>query len=706
MSGFSVPTQLRTANWWPGGPYYEKQKVHELASPSAYTPHTVFLVESRYPIRREGGRPETVDHFVGVCREEEYPAIMERLNSSRAPANLAETMDNAQWPWLDAKKARTTKWMDKDETMEILRKIDEVDHQDTLATLAAEASAAPQPSQSSRSVPKGQLRATELLMPQRLSGQAQQRRVFHFSVQRTANGDPSKPPAPGSFAARKQIPTSSWARPHKPSQDADDNVVPSYYVERKRQRSEIAERKEEEGGLMAELNAGILSEGLAAETKPREEKIPVEVRDLKEGGVFHPSGFQPPTPETEFHPSAAKKPVEDHPLVKTVKQRWDTLPTEQESAKRVHLRDQAERDAAEVLRNLGTQAEPPAGTVSPLSGQVLTRRQREENTSDDVVPSFYVERKRQRDDIDEEEKGGLMAELNAGILSDGLAAEVRVQEQKIPVEVFIPEEGRVRHPSGFEPPTAETAFHPAAAKTPTEEHPVIATKKVPWHEQDVLNASSNGTGNGVSSSGSGSRGLHTSAVLRAVAVSDSAFGFMSHAPMRAPEPVFSSQPKGKPIRRQELFEDEETIVKARSVPSRAVREQYLPTLAVMTQTRPLALSIEQLSRSNARGLPYHATLDSKYGPSLGARIPGMRMNRTHALVTDLARLLKGERGGILGIRWDAQSRGRGRGGEGMAESVPVEKRMIKVGIAEWYAHSEEWKVDVSAMRQRDGRASG
>lgn len=42
----------------------------------------------------------------------------------------------------------------------------------------------------------------------------------------------------------------------------------------------------------------------------------------------------------------------------------------------------------------------------------------------------------------------------------------------------------------------------------------------------------------------------------------------------------------------------------------------------------------------------------------------------------------------------------------MAESVPVEKRMIKVGIAEWYAHSEEWKVDVSAMRQRDGRASG
>ena len=144
-------------------------------------------------------------------------------------------------------------------------------------------------------------------------------RAFHTSsvACRPDSSDPS------SFERRRhELPTSAWSRPPRPAQDADDNVVPTYYVERKKQRSSIAERKEEEGGLMSELNAGILSEGLAAQTKVREEKIPVEVR-LPDGTVAHPSGFEPPTAETEFHPIAAKVPTEEHPLLSTVKQPWD-----------------------------------------------------------------------------------------------------------------------------------------------------------------------------------------------------------------------------------------------------------------------------------------------------------------------------------------------------------------------------------------------
>lgn len=72
-------------------------------------------------------------------------------------------------------------------------------------------------------------------------------------------------------------------------------------------RSEIAERKEEEGGLMAELNAGILSEDLTTQTGDREDKIPVEVI-LEDSTIVHASGFVPPTPETEFHPVASKPP--------------------------------------------------------------------------------------------------------------------------------------------------------------------------------------------------------------------------------------------------------------------------------------------------------------------------------------------------------------------------------------------------------------
>ncbi|KAH8105457.1 hypothetical protein BXZ70DRAFT_871021, partial [Cristinia sonorae] len=121
---------------------------------------------------------------------------------------------------------------------------------------------------------------------------------------------------------RANIPASSWARPPKPSQDADDNVVPTYYIERKRQRDTIAERKEEEGGLMAELSAGILSEGIAAQTRVLPEKIPVEVT-MPDGTVVHPSGFIPPTPETDFHPLASKVATEDDPMLTTVKIPWD-----------------------------------------------------------------------------------------------------------------------------------------------------------------------------------------------------------------------------------------------------------------------------------------------------------------------------------------------------------------------------------------------
>ena len=99
--------------------------------------------------------------------------------------------------------------------------------------------------------------------------------------------------------------------------------MPAYYVERKRQLDEIAGRKETEGGLMSQLSAGILSEGIAAQTRPREGKIPAEIVD-EDGTVRYPSGFEVPTPATEFHPVAALPPLEtDEPLVKDGKVSWE-----------------------------------------------------------------------------------------------------------------------------------------------------------------------------------------------------------------------------------------------------------------------------------------------------------------------------------------------------------------------------------------------
>jgi len=294
-------------------------------------------------------------------------------------------------------------------------------------------------------------------------------------------------------------------------------------------RDAVAERKEEEGGLMAELSAGILSEGVAAKTRAREEKIPVEVVDPQDGTVRHPSGFEPPTPETQFHPAAAKTPTEEHPFVATVKQLWDERPPNTEAPDvppydpRVE-RSFAQRKIAEESVNGGTGAESeaanvlvdhartehgavggPSGTFNTISKSgISTAHERKgiptsswdtpkqspawqprwEQHPEDVVPPYYIERKRQRASIAErkESEGSLMAELNAGILSEGLAAEIKHREEKIPVEVLDLQDGTVRHPSGFEPPTPETHFHPAAAKTPTEDHPIMSTVKIPWTE--------------------------------------------------------------------------------------------------------------------------------------------------------------------------------------------------------------------------------
>ncbi|KAI0776885.1 hypothetical protein BD413DRAFT_456809, partial [Trametes elegans] len=316
-------------------------------------------------------------------------------------------------------------------------------------------------------------------------------RGFHTSAAARMSSDKT------STEDRKKTRTSSWSRPPRPSQDARDDVVPTYYVERKKQRDQISQRKEEEGGLMAELNAGILSEGLAAKTRVREEKIPVEVR-LADGSVAHPSGFQPPTPETEFHPVAAKVPTEDHPLVATVKQPWDEREFPVVGADPINPDPEQEQEWLKRVATSGStvlagvrdiNAEKPAAgssakaATSPADRSKITTsawdkpsHSQDSNDPDSVVPSFYIERKRQRDDIAErkEEEGGLMAELNAGILSEDLAARTREREEKIPVEVYL-KDGTIAHPSGFVPPTPETEFHPVAAKPPD-------SPKLPWTE--------------------------------------------------------------------------------------------------------------------------------------------------------------------------------------------------------------------------------
>ncbi|KAI0317033.1 hypothetical protein OF83DRAFT_1083873 [Amylostereum chailletii] len=73
-----------------------------------------------------------------------------------------------------------------------------------------------------------------------------------------------------------------------------DLAVPRFYIERKRQRDSIEDRKEEEGGLMHELSAGLLADDVAATTRIQPNKVPTE--HAHGGFTIHPSGFVVPTP--------------------------------------------------------------------------------------------------------------------------------------------------------------------------------------------------------------------------------------------------------------------------------------------------------------------------------------------------------------------------------------------------------------------------
>ncbi|CCM02340.1 uncharacterized protein FIBRA_04433 [Fibroporia radiculosa] len=726
MGGFTRPRDIRISNWMPGGQYVLREKLYEPPPASAYEPHTVFLVESRYPVRHGIGRADTLEHFVGVCREGDLPAVLARLNSDKAPKDTLQSMDNARWPWMPQKKIRQVKWEEGESREDLLARLLAEDAEVATKLVAEESARQPPQQQTAAPNPRKKATRSELIAKELMhsapggGGSRVHHRMFHFSFHASAESD-TPLGAPGTFKARTAIPTSSWSRPHKPSQDADDNVVPSYYVERKRQRDAVEERKEEEGGLMAQLSAGILSEGVAAHTKAREEKIPVEVRDPLDGTVRHPSGFEPPTPETHFHPAVAKTATEDHPMMSTVKQHWDALPMNADArevigpdngvaqefirkkisevvdrAEAIPSHTQEEQSPIEMIDLLatGTTTTPEQRRAIPTSSWDSPKKSpRWKQHPEDVVPTYYVERKRQLSSVEEriEAEGNLMAELNEGILSEGLAADIKHRDEKIPVEVRDPLDGTVRHPSGFEPPTPETHFHPTAAKSVTEDHPIVSTIKVPW--MDAVSPKN-------------SRSLHTSAVMRATAVPYAAFHLMSPALAQAPQPVQAARQQedvdeddhDANLMQTEDIDDETLHVRKQYLPTLGAQPFWRPLLTATFATRPLALTFARLSRGQTRGTPYYVSVsndDRKYAPSLQSRLRNMRINRMHGLAMDMGRLLNGERGGFLGIRFSPEQRGRAIDGEGMSDPIQMDKRMIQVGVGEWYARVEEVKEQFS-----------
>ncbi|KAG9119818.1 hypothetical protein FRC07_004964 [Ceratobasidium sp. 392] len=122
--GFTKPRMLRASNWFPGGEYIRKGKIYEQPVDDAYTPHTVYILESRYPIRtKEPSRPDVPEHFVSICREEHFTSIVKGKNSPKMQGDMKVSMDAAWWPFLGrrVKKEEQEPWWKEGEDPKQIR---------------------------------------------------------------------------------------------------------------------------------------------------------------------------------------------------------------------------------------------------------------------------------------------------------------------------------------------------------------------------------------------------------------------------------------------------------------------------------------------------------------------------------------------------------------------------------------------------------
>jgi len=183
-----------------------------------------------------------------------------------------------------------------------------------------------------------------------------------------------------SFEKRKGAWKDSAWDPVVSSKDTSEEVIPLYYIERKRARDTLAERKEKEGDFMYTLTAGILSDGLAASTRRLEAKIPTEHLH-PDGRLLHASGYEVPTPGTA--PKAMADLRDRNPLIQTAA----VLERVQEESVLKGIADSGTLDAAttrqrgkipyEVMEHDGT-VRHPSGFEPPT---LMTEFKREYHSS-------------------------------------------------------------------------------------------------------------------------------------------------------------------------------------------------------------------------------------------------------------------------------------------------------------------------------------
>ncbi|KIJ67212.1 hypothetical protein HYDPIDRAFT_107937 [Hydnomerulius pinastri MD-312] len=638
MGGFTRPRDLRVLAWSKGGAY-ERRKVYEDPSPDAYVPHTVYFLEGRYLNGGGIGTSPSYKHIIGFCRESEFPDVLKRLNSDRTSKEFVEAMDTAQWPWVEKRGKRVKWWKEGEDPKAILQEIYGNDVQirlydDASAVFQENTEAIPGPSVIRPSSPTS----------------SQQIRGFHTSARTLQPTSYNEDHIVPDFYVRHKQGRARQASGSTPSTTSPGSTSTAgtgvEAAEQKahdpaRQKAGIKGRKHEESALMQHLSDSILSDEIAASTRRLKTKIPVEHYDAEGNLTRHSSGFVVPG---NGHSSTSN--------VARAKER--------------------ERD----------EDEDRAAQTAAVAERVL------ESDFDHVHAAM---------------------------------ASTRPRSFKVPFEVREPD-GTVKHPSGFVPPTPANEFkYSDSASLDRDLSTAIG-------RQRAREASASRAKNG--------RGLHTTATWRASEVYPPfpSLGLTPPPPFAKTTSTIESAPASMashPIRTASSapaeFEDLEEhegknpkeksdnltrteIRKLNPLPDpSSIRAEYLPTLSetpffrplltLTFSTRPMAYAVSRLAKALPRGLSYVAAVDAedrKHGVSFSTRVRNMRLARMQGLTVELAQLLAGARGGLMGARFRPEERGRGVDGEGFGKPVDYEKRVIGVGVGNWYSRAGEVK---DAFRQ-------
>ncbi|KAA1470771.1 hypothetical protein DENSPDRAFT_836650 [Dentipellis sp. KUC8613] len=147
-----------------------------------------------------------------------------------------------------------------------------------------------------------------------------------------------------------------------------DTVVPQFYIEFKRQRDAILERKELENELMSELSAGLLSDGIAATMRRLPNKIPTE--HAQDGQWVHPSGFVVPSPGAAVERMADRRARDSAIQTSGVRER---VQEEDFTGINAQLRSREQKVPFEVRAKDGTICHP-SGFVPPTPAHDFTGR--------------------------------------------------------------------------------------------------------------------------------------------------------------------------------------------------------------------------------------------------------------------------------------------------------------------------------------------